>query len=146
MPVNTEAIGKEWPAVDYEVGREKIREYANAVGETNPVHHDPEAARAAGFRNVVAPPMFCVVYSAPAVGPGILDPEVGINLAAMVHGGQEFTWGEPVCAGDTITTRAKLVDVSERNGMGFYVFESVSTNQDGAETVRGTWTDIVRGV
>jgi acyl dehydratase len=146
MPVNTEAIGKEWPAVDYEVGREKIREYANAVGETNPVHHEAEAARAAGFRNVVAPPMFCVVYSAPAVGPGILDPEVGINLAAMVHGGQEFTWGEPVCAGDTITTRAKLVDVSERTGMGFYVFETVSTNQDGAETVRGTWTDIVRGV
>jgi acyl dehydratase len=146
MPVNTEAIGKEWPPVDYEVGREKIREYANAVGETNPVHHDPEAAREAGFRNVVAPPMFCVVYSAPAVGPGVLDPEVGINLAAMVHGGQEFTWGEPVCAGDTITTQAKLVDVSERNGMGFYVFESVSTNQDGAETVRGTWTNIVRGV
>jgi acyl dehydratase len=146
MAVNTEAIGKEWPAVEYEVGREKIREYAHAVGETNPVHHDPEAARAAGFRNVVAPPMFCVVYSAPAVGPGILDPEVGINLAAMVHGGQEFVWGEPVCAGDMITTKAKLVDVSERNGMGFYVFESVSTNQDGAETVRGTWTDIVRGV
>jgi acyl dehydratase len=146
MPVNTEVIGKEWPAVEYEVGREKIREYAHAVGETNPVHHDPEAARAAGFRNVVAPPMFCVVYSAPAVGPGILDPEVGINLAAMVHGGQEFVWGEPVCAGDVITTKAKLADVSERNGMGFYVFESVSTNQDGAETVRGTWTDIVRGV
>jgi acyl dehydratase len=146
MAVNKEAIGKEWPAVEYEVGREKIREYANAVGEANPVHHDPEAARAAGFRNVVAPPMFCVVYSAPAVGPGILDPEVGINLAAMVHGGQEFVWGEPVCAGDVITTKAKLVDVSERNGMGFYVFESVSTNQDGAETVRGTWTDIVRGV
>ena len=140
------AIGKTYPAFDYEVGREKIREYANAVGETNPVHHEGDAARAAGFRNVVAPPMFCVVYSAPAVGPGILDPEVGINLAAMVHGGQEFTWGEPVCAGDTITTQAKLVDVSERNGMGFYVFESVSTNQDGAETVRGTWTDIVRGV
>src|SRR3954451_14665978 len=146
MPVNTEAVGKEWPPVEYEVGREKIREYAHAVGETNPVHHDPEAARAAGFRNVVAPPMFCAVYSAPAVGPGVLDPEVGINLAAMVHGGQEFTWGEPVCAGDTITTQAKLVDVSERNGMGFYVFEWVSTNQDGAETVRGTWPDIVRGV
>jgi acyl dehydratase len=146
MAVNTEAIGKEWPAVEYEVGREKIREYANAVGESNPIHHDPEAARAAGFRNVVAPPMFCVVYSAPAVGPGVLDPEVGINLAAMVHGGQEFVWGEPVCAGDVITTHAKLLDVSERNGMGFYVFESVSRNQDGAETVRGTWTDIVRGV
>ena len=89
----------------YEVGLEKIREYANAVGEENPVHHDREAARAAGFRDVVAPPMFCVVYSAPAMGPAILDPEVGINLAAMVHGGQEFVWGEPVCAGDVITTQ-----------------------------------------
>ena len=146
MPVNKDKIGKEYPPVTYEVGREKIREYAHAVGETNPVHHDREAAQAAGFRDVVAPPMFCVVYSAPAVGPGVLDPEVGINLAAMVHGGQEFVWGEPVCAGDAITTVARVADISERDGRGYYVFESVSTNQDGAETVRATWTNIVRGV
>ena len=49
--------------------------------------------------------MFAVVYSSPAMGPAILDPEVDINFAAMVHGGQEFVWGEPVCAGDEITTR-----------------------------------------
>ncbi len=146
MPVNKDAIGKQYPPVSYEVGREKIREYAHAVGAANPVHHDREAAEAAGFRNVVAPPMFCVVYSAPAVGPGVLDPEVGINLAAMVHGEQEFVWGEPVCAGDEITTSAKITDIYERGGMGFYVFETVSTNQDGAEVVRGTWTDIVRGI
>jgi len=146
MPVSQDAVGKEYPPVSYEVGREKIREFANAVGETNPVHHEPEAARAAGFRGVVAPPMFCVVYSAPVMAPAVLDPEVGINLMAMVHGGQEFVWGEPVCAGDEITTRAKVLDISERDGRGYYVFESVSTNQDGAETVRGTWTNIVRGV
>jgi acyl dehydratase len=146
MGVNKDVIGKEWPAAEYEVGREKIREYAYAVGENDPVHHDPEAARAAGFRGVVAPPMFCVVYSAPAVAPGVLDPEVGINLAAMVHGGQEFEWGEPVCAGDVITTTARLTDAYEQDGKGFYVFESVSTNQDGQQTVRGTWTNIVRGV
>jgi acyl dehydratase len=140
-----DAVGKEFPSVTYEVGREKIREYANAVGETNPVHHDPDAAREAGFRNVVAPPMFCVVYSAPAMGPAILDPEVGINLAAMVHGGQEFQWGEPVCAGDTITTTPRFADYSEKDGKAFYVFESVSVNQDGQETVRATWTNIVRG-
>ena len=64
----------------------------------------------------------------------------------MVHGGQEFVWGEPVCAGDEITTAAKVIEIYERDGKGFYVFESVSTNQDGAEVVRGTWTDIVRGV
>jgi acyl dehydratase len=145
VAVNTELIGKRWPGVEYEVGREKVREYANAVGETNPIHHDPEAARVAGYRGVVAPPMFCVVYSAPAVGPAVVDPEVGINLAAMVHGGQVFEWGEPVCAGDLVTTTATLTDLRERNGMTFYEFESVSMNQDGAQTVKGTWTNIVRG-
>ena len=64
----------------------------------------------------------------------------------MVHGGQEFVWGEPVCAGDTITTVAECKDIFEKDGKGFYVFESVSTNQDGQEVVRGTWTNIVRGV
>jgi len=137
-------VGKKWPAFEYEVGREKIREFANAVGEANPVHHDPQAARSAGFRNVVAPPMFCVVYSAGAMGPAILDPEIGINLMMMVHGGQEFEWFEPVVAGDTITTEATLKDVSEKNGMKFYVFESQSRNQDGQPTVRATWTNIER--
>ena len=79
------------------------------------------------------------------MGPAILDPETGINLMMMVHGGQEFEWGEPVCAGDTITTTARLRDVSEKNGMTFYVFESESKNQDCETTVKGTWTNIVRG-
>lgn len=143
--MDTSKIGKEYPPFEYEVGREKIREYANAVGESSPVHHDPEAARAAGFRNVVAPPMFVVVYSAGAMGPAILDPEIGINLMLMVHGSQEFEWGEPVCAGDAITTRATVKDMYEKLGRSFYVFESVSTNQDGDQTVRATWTNIVRG-
>jgi acyl dehydratase len=145
MPVNKDAIGKEWPSHSYEVGLEKIREYANAVGEEGPVHHDREAAKAAGFRDVVAPPMFCVVYSARAMAPAILDPQVGINLPAMVHGSQVFEWGEPVCAGDVITTTARLADVHERDGMAFYVFESTSVNQDGQQTVKATWTNIVRG-
>jgi acyl dehydratase len=146
MSVNTEAIGKTYDAVTYTVGREKIREYASAIGAENPVHHDPEAAKAAGYRDVVAPPMFCVVYSSRAMGPAVLDPEVGINFATMVHGGQVFEWGEPVCAGDEITTFAKVTEIYEKGGKGFYVFESLSSNQDGDEVVRGTWTNIVRGV
>ena len=137
-------VGKTYPPYEYEVGREKIREYARAVGEENPVHHDPEAARAAGFRGVVAPPMFCVVYSAGAMGPAVLDPELGINLAMMVHGSQEFEWSEPVVAGDTVTTQVKVKDLFEKNGMQFYVWESESKNQDGKTVVRGTWTNIVR--
>jgi acyl dehydratase len=140
-----QAIGKKFAAHDYEVGREKIREYANAVGETDPIHLDREAAEAAGFRNVVAPPMFAVVYSSGAVAPALFDPEVGMNFARMVHGGQEFVWGEPVCSGDRLVTVAEFKDYSEKDGKEFFVFESVSTNQDGQEVCRGTWTNIVRG-
>ena len=146
MPVSTAAVGRSFPPVVYAVGREKVKEYALAVGETNPLHLDPEAARAAGHRDVVAPPMFAVVYSGPAMGPAIFDPEVGMNFALMVHGGQEFTWGPLVVAGDEITTVASVKSIDVRDGRGFYVFESVSTNQDGETVCTGTWTNIVRGV
>jgi acyl dehydratase len=145
LAVDESRKGKTYPPFEYEVGREKIREYATAVGEDNAVYRDREAAQAAGFRDVVAPPMFAVVYSAGSVAAGVLDPEVGINLARMLHGSQEFVWGEPVCAGDTITTTTTLKELYERGGMEFYVFESVSQNQDGHEVARGTWTNIVRG-
>lgn len=146
MALKTDAVGREWAGEPFEVEADRVGQYASAVGEENPVHHDAEAAKAAGFRDVVAPPMFAVVYSAPAMGPAILDPEVAMSFATMVHGGQEFAWGEPVCAGDEISTKVTCKSIDERDGKGFYVFESVSTNQDGAETVRATWTNIVRGV
>jgi acyl dehydratase len=146
MPLKTDAIGKQWDSARFEVAGDRIRAYADAVGEESDVYRDAEAAKAAGFRDLVAPPMFAVVYSAPAMGPAILDPEVGINFPAMVHGGQAFEWGEPVCAGDEIMTTARCQEIYEKDGKGFYVFETTSTNQDGAETVRATWTNIVRGV
>ena len=146
MAIKTEAVGKEWPAITYQVGREKIKEYATALGIQNPVHFDVEAARAAGFSDVVAPPMFAVVYSLQAMAPPMFDPEVGMNFATMVHGGQEFEWGEPACSGDEITTAAKCLSIDDKLGNGFYVFETNSVNQDGAMVSRGTWTNIVRGV
>ena len=146
MPVNTQAIGKTYEPALYAVGREKIKEYALAVGETNPLHLDVAVARAAGFADLVAPPMFAVVYSARAVGPPIFDPEIELNFAMMVHGGQEFAWGPLVVAGDEITTTASVKDISEADGRGYYVFESISTNQRGEQVCRGTWTNIVRGV
>jgi acyl dehydratase len=130
--------------VTYAVGREKVREYAHAVGETDPRYLDPEAARAAGFADVVAPPMFAAVYCGPAIGPAILAPEIGIDYARLVHGAQEFTWGEPVVAGDEITTDAELEQSSERGGLKFYVFRTTSTNQRGELVSEGRWTNIVR--
>jgi acyl dehydratase len=116
------------------------------VGETNPLYFDLDAARAAGYSDLVAPPMFAVVYAGRSVGPVTLDPEVGINLPMLVHGGQEFHWGRLVVAGDEISTSTTVKDISERGGMGFYVFESESKNQRGELVCTAIWTDIVRGV
>lgn len=146
MPVNTKAIGRSYEPLTYAVGREKIREYARAVGETNPLHLDLDAARAAGYADLIAPPMFAVVYGMPSIGPAIFDPDVEINFAMLVHAGQEFEWGPPVVAGDEIITVATVKDISEDEGRGYYVFETISKRQDGEQVSRGLWTNIVRGV
>lgn len=145
MPAATDVVGRTYAPVTYAVGREKVREFARATGETNPLHEDPEAARAAGHADVVAPPMFAVVFSAPALAAALFDPEVGLDFARMVHGGQEFAWGPLVVAGDEITTEAEVLSIQERQGLGFFVFETRSTNGRGERVCTGTWTNIVRG-
>ncbi len=144
MSVSSSAIGKTYDPVTYAVGREKVREYAAAVGETNPLHHDVQTARAAGYADVVAPPMFAVVYASRSLVPALFDPEVGLDFAHMVHGAQDFRWGPVVVAGDEITTSTTVSDISARGGMEFFVFESVSDNQRGETVCTGTWTNIVR--
>jgi acyl dehydratase len=128
----------------YAVGREKIREYAAAVGEAHPLCVDPEAARAAGFADVLAPPMFAAVYCGPAIWPAIMDPEAGIDFDRLVHGAQAFTWHAPVVAGDEITTEAELAETAERSAFKTYVFTTRSVNQRGELVSEGTWTNIVR--
>jgi acyl dehydratase len=146
VPVKTAAIGKSYAPTVYAVGREKVKEYALAVGETSPLYLDPRAARAAGHADVVAPPMFAVVYCAAPMGRAIFDPEIDLDFSMLVHGGQEFRWGPLVIAGDEITTAPSVKEIYERDGKGFYVFETVSTNQAGETVSVGTWTNIVRGV
>jgi acyl dehydratase len=145
MAVNADAIGKTYPATTYAVGREKVREYAYAVGETNPLYLDVEAARAAGHDDVVAPPMFAVVYSFPSVMPVFFDPELGIDFSRLVHGGQDFEWGPLVVAGDEIATTLTVADISSRGRNTYFVFETISTNQRDETVCVGRWTNIVRG-
>ena len=144
MLVNADAIGKTYPVTTYAVGREKVREYAHAVGETNPLYLNVEAAREAGYADVVAPPMFAVVYAGRAITPALFDPDVGIDFPKMLHGGQEFIWGPVVVAGDEITTTTTVKDISTRGGMNFFVFETDSRNQRGETVCTGLWTNIVR--
>ena len=128
----------------YAIGREKIREYARAVGETNPLHLDLQAARAAGHLDLVAPPMFAVVYCAAAIEQALFHPDLGIDFEMLLHSGQEFEWGPLVIAGDEIATSVTLAEVSERIGMTFYVFESASRNQRGEVVCSGRWSEVVR--
>ncbi|MGI8902086.1 MAG: MaoC family dehydratase N-terminal domain-containing protein [Solirubrobacteraceae bacterium] len=145
MAGDTKAIGKAYPPTTYAVGREKIREYAAAVGETDPLHFDVPAARDAGYADLVAPPMFAVVYAWPSVVASIFDPDVGIDFSMMVHGSQELRWGPVVVAGDEVTTTMTMKEIDDRGAMTFYVFESASENQRGEAVCHGTWTHIVRG-
>jgi acyl dehydratase len=128
----------------YLVGREKIREYAAAIGEQSPLCHDIVAAREAGFEDLVAPPMFAAVYKWRAMGPAVLDPEIGIDFSRLVHGAQDFTWHEPVIAGDEITTEAAFLEQTDLGDIKVFKFSSRSTNQRGELVCEGTWTNYVR--
>jgi acyl dehydratase len=145
VPLPTDQIGKRYEPVTYAVGREKVREYAHAVGETNPLHLDLEAARAAGYPDLLAPAMFVVVYASAPFMTALFDPELEIDFAHLVHGGQQFRWEQQVVAGDEITTTVSVQDMTERAGLRFDTFESLSVNQRGQTTCVGVWSTIIRG-
>ncbi len=145
VPAPTDKIGKTYTPVVYSVGREKVREYAAAVGESNPLYYDVGAARSAGYDDVVAPPMFVVVYCSSAFMTALFDPELEIDFARLVHGSQEFRWEQPVVAGDEITTTLSVKSIAERAGLRFDTFETVSVNQRDETTCIGDWSTIIRG-
>jgi acyl dehydratase len=144
MAVNTGAIGKRYERLSYAIGREKIVEYALATGETNPLYLDPAAARAAGHADVVAPPMFAVVYQARSVAEAMFDPELGIDFARLVHSEQAFAWRRLVVAGDELSTSLTVADISEKMEIRFYAFATESVDRRGEVVCTGTWTNIVR--
>lgn len=145
-------VGRRWPPHAYEVGREKIREYAAAIGAESPIHREHAAARELGYPAVVAPPTFAAVYVAvplaavmfdPAVG--VYDPAVGLAGYRLVLRTQEWEWGEPVCSGERITTVAGLEDAGERDGAAFRVFSTESRNEAGELVCTGRYEGVVPG-
>jgi acyl dehydratase len=128
----------------YLVGREKVREFALAVGETNPLYLDPDYARAAGYADVVAPPMFVSVFAGPVFREALWSPSLAVDRAMTVHEGQEFCWGALVSAGDEITTAVDLRCDERRAGRRMLAFETTSSNQRAAMVAVGTWTVLVR--
>ena len=117
MGVNPEIAGRVYPPSPvYEAGREKIREFAEAIGSGDPVHVDPEAARALGYRDVIAPPTFGVIVSQRSEAQLINDPNAGIDFSRVVHGEQKFTHHQPIVAGDRLFATLHVDSVRESGG------------------------------
>ncbi|WP_251153500.1 MaoC family dehydratase N-terminal domain-containing protein [Cellulosimicrobium sp. Marseille-Q4280] len=118
MAINAGFAGREYPAnAPYSVGREKLREFAAAVGSLHPVHHDLVAARGAGYPDLVAPPTFAVVVAQRAEAQLIEDPEAGIDFSRVVHADERFTHHRPIVAGDELVTVLHVDSIVERAGL-----------------------------
>jgi acyl dehydratase len=114
VPLNRDYIGRVYPgARTYEVGREKIREFAEAIGDTNPAYLDPDAAQALGHPDVIAPPTFAVVITLQAGGQAVFDPGLGLDYALVVHGEQTFIHHRPIRPGDRLATKVTISDIRD---------------------------------
>jgi acyl dehydratase len=109
VAVNKDYAGRTFPATEpYEVSRVKIAEFAEAIGDPSLVYRDRDAAVAAGYPDVIAPPTFPIVVTMAASGQAIADPGLGINYALVVHGEQRFSYARPLRAGDVVTAQATI--------------------------------------
>lgn len=117
MALNAAFVGRTYPpAQPYLVGREKLREFAAAVGETSPLCHDVAAARAAGYPDIVAPPTFAFVIAMRATAAATFDPELGLDYSRVVHGEQRFVYARPIVAGDELVATASIEEIREAAG------------------------------
>jgi acyl dehydratase len=129
----------------YLVGREKVREFSAAVFATNPINHDPEAARAAGYADVVAPPTFAVVVQEATLAQLLAEPDAGIDFTRVVHGDQRFAFSRPIVAGDELTATLSVVSVKSLGGHSMVTAESTVVDSNGDHVVTATSTLVVRG-
>ncbi|CAL9672254.1 hypothetical protein SUDANB95_07558 [Actinosynnema sp. ALI-1.44] len=146
MPLDQSFIGRAYPpSPPYEVGREKIREFATAVGATSPVHHDPEAARAAGYKDVIAPPTFAVIVSLKANDVLVEDPDLGLDYSRVVHGDQTFTHTRPITAGDRLVVELHVDGITSRMGNDMLNLRAEVSTDEGEPVCTGRCTLVVRG-
>jgi acyl dehydratase len=119
------------PSPPYQVGREKIREFATAIGERSPMCHDVVAARAAGHPDLVAPPTFTVVFTMPRIEALLREPAFGWRFEGTVHGGQTIEFHRPICAGDELITTVEVKNLTIRAGTHMLTLRCESSDQFG---------------
>ncbi|UQX88042.1 MaoC family dehydratase N-terminal domain-containing protein [Jatrophihabitans telluris] len=146
MPLDESFVGRVYPpTAAYEVGREKIREFAEAIGDDNPAYTDPGAARALGYPDVIAPPTFPIVITMKAAGAIIADPGLGLDYTRVVHGEQSFLYSRPVHAGDVLQVTASVESIRSAAGNDLITTRSEVTTLDGEHVVTALSTLVARG-
>jgi acyl dehydratase len=136
----------EFPIVEYEVSREKIREYVTAVGDRNPLHSDPAAAHRLGYRDIVAPPTFAAVFSTLPMRRALADAgwvtRSTIDPSRILHGGQSFEFARSVVPGDRLIVQSIVDEVYEKKGLVFLVL-ATRVHGDGGERVLDAKTTLI---
>jgi acyl dehydratase len=146
MALNVELVGKQYPTQIYEVGREKVREFAAAVGDDNPAYRDVEAARSLGHSDLVAPPTFAVVVTRGPQISVIDDPDLGLDFSRVVHGDQKFQFTRPIVAGDVLHTTASVASARTMAGNDILTIRSDVADADGNAVVSVFATLVARAV
>jgi acyl dehydratase len=144
--INASFAGRSYPPTPpYEVGREKIREFAEVAGE-HPFHVDPEAARAAGYPDVIAPPTFAVIVAQRCDAQLVRDPEAGIDYSRVLHGEQTFTHHRPIVAGDRLVAVLQVDTVRAAGGHTMVTTRSEIATEAGEPVCTASSTLVIRGV
>lgn len=141
MPLDPTLVGHETTPVTGTIAREDIRQFADAVGDPNPIFRDEDAARQAGYRDVPAMPTFVTRFRVPFAEAG-LDPE----HSQVLHGEQEYVYERPLVAGDTLTSRHRVATMRTSSGgaMTIMTLEQLGDDAGGNRVVTGRATVIVR--
>ena len=117
MAINPEFIGRTYPPTQvYSVGREKIREFATALGDTASCYFEVDSARALGYPDLIAPPTFAIVVTMKAAGQVVFDPELALDYTRVVHGEQRFVHHRPIFAGDELTSTVSVDSIRSAAG------------------------------
>ncbi|MFB7472220.1 MaoC family dehydratase N-terminal domain-containing protein [Kitasatospora sp. NPDC056184] len=145
MALDPSFIGRTYPPTEpYEVGREKIREFAVAVGDANPAYTDPEAAKALGHPDVIAPPTFPILLSMRASAQVVQDPELGLDYSRVVHGDQKFSYTRPVRAGDRLTVSVTVDNIKSLAGNDVLTVRGEIADESGEHVVTSVMTLVAR--
>ncbi|MCF8208061.1 MAG: MaoC family dehydratase N-terminal domain-containing protein [Rhodoferax sp.] len=126
-------IGHELPASVLPIERSRLRFFAKAIGETDPVYTDTAAARSAGYSDLPAPPTFLFAAELDSGASDQMLAELQIPIAKLLHGEQSFTYHRAVCVGDTVSVRSTITDIYDKKdgALEFVVKTSRATNQQG---------------